>query len=1142
MKPMPCRLPRWPLMWALLLYAGGSLAAGQAIEPALQLRQDGLAVEPQLTLWLADSAAVRGEPARFHARSNYLAWIARAELRIVADPRHPEEAPVAVVPAVAAGESTWNVPAGSLPDTVYAVLRVYDAQGRYDETRPRAIALLAQAPAAPDLEAVAREEEQGQSANGLALANIPVRGATVLVTATGLAPGDSLEALGVRQLADEQGVATLRQILPSGTRSVEARWLSGGQLRRGWRQELELRGNDLFIVAMGDLTLGRNNVSGPAALVTGDTQHYGDSSYLDARAAFFLKQPLGERWRLTASADTREQPVDQLFSNFARKDPRYLLRSLDPNLYYPVYGDDSTTVDDAPTQGKFYLKLGDGSSHLMWGNFQSSLGGTGSELVQYARGLYGAGARWRSDASTSFGERRTQVDAFDADPGTLGARDDFRATGGSLYYLRHQDITMGSEQVWVEVRDRDSGLVLDRRRLAAVQDYEVSALQGRIMLRDGLASYAGGSGLVLDSSLGGNPQYLVVSYEYAPGLSEVGNLTTGAHASQWLNDNVSIGATTYHQGESGAEQSLRSVDATLRYRPNTWLRAESAHSSGAGTLAMASGDGGFGFNAATGAGGEAGAYRVEGAADLAELGIGKGRVSAYVQDKDHGYSSPGQVMLAGQAARQQGGRTELQLGASTRLEAKVDRQDSELLKSRNEELVLHEALGGRWQAALGLRRDERENSAAAAPLLASPVLSQDGSRSDAQLRADYHPQSANGRPGDWSTYGFVQQTLARDGEREANDRVGAGGSWRANDRLRLEAEASDGSLGVGGKLGGNYRASDRTELYLNYLIESVSPLALYRGRQDTGVLGSSMRPNDALRVYEESRSTSSAGPSGLGHAVGFDWALAEHWTAGAKLEAGRIADPLAGDTQRRAAGLTLGYRQGGFKYSGGLEWRHDQNSTTGLMQTWLVRNALGYQLTPAWRLLGKVNWSESRHTAGAFQDGAYHEYVAGAAYRPVDDGRWNLLFKATNLYDVPTAGQVAPALASGGYAQRSSVYAIDAIYALTPRLSVGGKYALRIGELRLLADGSPWFRSRADLAVLRGDWHWTPRWDSLLELRRLRAQAASDARDGMLLAIYRRIEHHLKVGAGYNFTKYSDDLTDLGYRSSGWFINLLEVY
>ena len=110
------------------------------------------------------------------------------------------------------------------------------------------------------------------------------------------------------------------------------------------------------------------------------------------------------------------------------------MRNLNPDLYYPVYGDDSTVVDDAPTQGKFYVRLEKGDSHVMWGNFQTAW--SGSELVQYSRVLYGAKLRFRSEETTAHGEKRTVVDGFSADPGTLGAREEFRGPGGSLYYLR----------------------------------------------------------------------------------------------------------------------------------------------------------------------------------------------------------------------------------------------------------------------------------------------------------------------------------------------------------------------------------------------------------------------------------------------------------------------------------------------------------------------------------------------------------------------------------------------------------------------------------------------------------------------------------------------------------------------------------
>jgi hypothetical protein len=79
-------------------------------------------------------------------------------------------------------------------------------------------------------------------------------------------------------------------------------------------------------------------------------------------------------------------------------------------------------------------------------------------------------------------------------------------------------------------------------------------------------------------------------------------------------------------------------------------------------------------------------------------------------------------------------------------------------------------------------------------------------------------------------------------------------------------------------------------------------------------------------------------------------------------------------------------------------------------------------------------------------------------------------------------------------------------------------------------------------AGLRADLHLVKEWDALVELRNLRATEAQDAKAGALLGIYRHLGKGVKVGVGYNFTQYSDDLTDLSYRSRGWFLNVLAAY
>ncbi|HEX5338316.1 MAG TPA: OmpA family protein, partial [Gallionella sp.] len=1115
-----------------------------ALERAdIQVRFDSLAIAPAMNAWATPNGVPRDGKAEFRAWSNYIPWVKKAELRLFHPGQQVQEDPLAVLPVDWNGVTEWQAPAGLKDAQVFFLLRVYDSEGRFDETSLKPLALLAESGPAGDEQKLARERLSGYGENSLSLRNIPVKGGTVTVNGLRLKPGQKVESLGLALPVDASGKFAIKQIMPSGPHSVEVKVIDPDGSATGFRRNLTIPSDDWFYIALGDLTVGRNSVVGPAQLVTADTAHYAGTTYVDGRGAFYLKGKIKGEYLLTAAADTREQPLKNLFSNFATKDPSYLLRNINPDLYYPVYGDDSTTVDDAPTQGKFYVKLERGDSHVLWGNFQTSW--SGSELLQYSRGLYGAKARFRSEETTQWGEKLTNVDGFAADPGTIASREEFRGTGGSLYYLRHMDLTRGSERVWIEARDKDSGLVIERKQLTASQDYDLDYLQGRVLLREPLNATGGGGGLVMTSAVNGNPMYLVTTYEYAPGVTAVKNLSTGMRANHWFGDHLQLGVTGYHQGETGASQTLQGADATLRYKPETYVKLETARSNGNGNGALTSQDGGFGFNGLNTAGTAANAHRAEGAVALADvIDGGKGKLSGYAQNKARGFSAPGQISANGESLRQRGLKGEAQVADGTSVEAKADQRNGETQDTRNVEVGLRQKLGSEWGLGLGVRDDKRQNLAANV----SPTLSQNGRRTDTLARIDYLPlkdEQPDGKPGereDWEAYGFAQGTLQRDGTRAANNRAGVGGGVRVSERVKLLGEVSGGSLGTGGKLGVDYRLSDRSNAYLNYVVESENPDVALRGRQGTLVAGSSSRVSDSVRLFGETRTTHGAGPQSLSNAFGIDWSPNDRWIWGGKAEIGTVSDVSFGDTKRKAFGLSSSYKEGDFKYSGGVEWRQDNNNAAGIvssLSTWMLRNSVGLQYSQDWRLLGKLNISRSQNSQGAFFDGNYHEVVAGAAYRPVDNDRWNTLFKYTNLYNVPSPGQVGATGTLADYAQRSQVFDIDTVYDLKPWLSVGGKYAFRIGQLKAGKVDGTWFSSRADLVVLRTDWHLVKEWDALAELRNLSSREALDARAGALVAVYRHLGEGVKMGLGYNFTNYSDNLTDLSYRSRGWFINVL---
>jgi hypothetical protein len=150
-----------------------------------------------------------------------------------------------------------------------------------------------------------------------------------------------------------------------------------------------------------------------------------------------------------------------------------------------------------------------------------------------------------------------------------------------------------------------------------------------------------------------------------------------------------------------------------------------------------------------------------------------------------------------------------------------------------------------------------------------------------------------------------------------------------------------------------------------------------------------------------------------------------------------------------------------------------------------------------------------------------------------------MLLKYTYFYNMPSAGQVTIANTAAAFIQKSHIFSVDTIYDLTSNWSVGGKYAHKLGQVSQDRVNPVFFDSRADLYIARLDWHFVHKWDMMFEGRMLSLPEAQDSLSGVLVGIYRELDNYIKLGAGYNFTSFSDDLTDLSYTHHGIFINLI---
>ena len=561
----------------------------------LHVTVDGLAVRPRLDLEVAEANASH---VLLQSRVNYPAWIVRGEVRLL------DQATGRLISTAALnsnGSVRLDLPKGDLA----AVYRVYDSDGRFDETAPIALDRVHTAP-----------EEQG--IDSAARRRIPVSGGAVTVSGTGLSPGAAVQTLGETLHADGSGAFVLQRILPPGDHSIPVQIAGRGVATQPM---ITIPNAEWFHVGIVDLTYGQS--------IKGANK--GDR-FTKGRVAYYTSGKTASGYKITSSADTGETEIRDLFRDFDRKDPQGVLARLDPEMAYPVYGDDSTLENDAPTNGKFYLKVERDGSHLTWGNFKGEL--TGAQYLRNERSLYGLQGVYRSPAQTSAGEARFAATLYAAQPDNLPGRESFLGTGGSVYFLKRQDISKASETLTIERRDPISGRVIDQRKLVAGRDYQINYIQGVITLSQPLSGF-GSSGVVDADS---TPETrLVAQYEYTPTAGQVDGYAYGGRVEAWVTDQLRLGVTGMVEQTDAADQTATGLDLHYALGQNSYIDLEAAKTKGPGFGSSSSEDGGLIVSTDPSANGTGQGYRFKTSVDLADLGLAtKGNVTAYAEGRTAG--------------------------------------------------------------------------------------------------------------------------------------------------------------------------------------------------------------------------------------------------------------------------------------------------------------------------------------------------------------------------------------------------------------------------------------------------------------------------------------------------------------------------
>jgi hypothetical protein len=851
--------------------------------------------------------------------------------------------------------------------------------------------------------------------------------------------------------------------------------------------------------------------------------------YVDGRAAFYLKGKIKGKYLLTAQIDTGEEPLNQIFNRLDVQES--VFQKIDPEKYYPVYGDDSTMVRDVESLGKIYVRLEWDQSKVLLGNYQVAMNETA--LVKYNRNLYGLDAELRTEKDV---KNQTGTQIFLAKPWSVHSRDIIKATGGALYYLKHANLVMGSEQMAVEIRDTVSGAVLQTIQLIGDKDYDLDYAQGRLILKRSLEAIMASGLITTNKPVDGNALFLIIDYEFEGG-TVADNPSYGLRTSYLLGNSLKLGGSLVRETtDAGQSYNLMGVDFQYQLSPNLKVSGEHALSQQSIANRFYSEDGGltYGILNDTTTGDYHKAWRIGMDLSLpwAFNLLEQFNLQTYTVMREQGFST-----IECQTAndhREYGLQLTGKFSGDYRLLFKYNFTDETGALSFTDTTAQVAKDFNHFKLTGELRYQNSENLVESSNFM--NVLG--------AVRMDY-PLNETA-----TLYGSQQFTISHNDRTPENNRTTAGVEWKINEPATLNLEASKGSLGDSALLGLKYQWDNFHQTYgkLQYETDTESGYTMTHIVGDKGKLGQNLESFAERRTANGTYENSVANVFGLEYSLGKQWLFSADYTLGmAEILAarpeninpftGNVTPVSTGPVDRQIFGVGAVYRKDGFEYRSGAQVRYDLTATANTCQ-FLLANSLKHKLSDALIYTGRLNYSLTRDQMTGGELAHFVEGSMGMAYRPTDNDKFNLITKYDYRQELSPVGQLAGSLPEECY----HVLSVEGIVDLSARWQLDEKIAYKRSAIQIGPVLHDWQFNDLLLIINRINYHLPFHWEGCLEYRIMRDIQAFDQKNGFLLAVYYLFENKAKLGIGYNFTSFNDDLIHFNENSRGWFINVVMAW
>ncbi|MCB9799588.1 MAG: hypothetical protein H6757_02375 [Candidatus Omnitrophica bacterium] len=906
-----------------------------------------------------------------------------------------------------------------------------------------------------------------------------------------------------------------------------------------FRDTVEVKDSIFFMVGLAEGEVGVNFTDDSNLESAGSDPSLKRDVYTDGRAAYYLMGKLRGKFLIRSHYDSDDKR-SAIFTN------------LDPEDYYPVYGDYSTRNYEArDTQSRFFFIVEMERSFLKWGNFQTEFNDT--ELATYNRSLSGLKVHYETVTTTPYGDPNRGLDVFWSKSGQRGDHNELAVTGGTLYYLRNRRVVEGSEKIRVEYRDKILNVPIYSYDLQEGVDYDIDYDEGRILLTKPISSKGPTDTLTSVDIEDGSPAFIIADYEFDTSLETFENGNRGIRGYTHMGDHLKVGATYVEEVRDRQRYDMRGVDLEAKVGRNTRVYAEYAETlGGLQTANSVSYNGGLSFLDLTSL--RSGNTRLRENAYIirAESKPTKHlELSGFVQGVQPGFSND--HIRSQEGEKKHGVSIKYKFNDYSYVRYRFDSRqvigpllpaEANGIYAAFQNYRAHTAQAvyddGRWLAETEFQHQtDREIPQVN---LSPELLNQVGFNDAISTKLGYHFND--------KLLGYVRTQTSLNGK--ADHQFGFGARYEIVKNIYGYIEQMFGNIGDSTFFGFEKQEQNGGSSYasLKMVDRGIGTKAL------STVIGSAFPLSDKSRFFSEREYSIYNGEEGFADGMGVDGKLSSRWDYRVRFErrhldnaTTRILDQQAENSYLRTNTYTTLSGELRFHDDEKLKvrtyWELRRDSDTPKLWQWVTQNLIEYQYTESLQLLTSLKYGGSRFNDPNDIPATFFEFTTGFAYRPIDNDRLNIFGRYTYTRDLANDAQFNTSLFNGTEVDETAhILAIDLAYDLFKSLTLIQKIAYKRGIYAIAsldpATNPNGLAVNQLLWVNRFNYHITRKWDLALEYRALWQTGAADAlRHGALVEVDREFYDYVRLGIGYDFTDFNDNLRSSNdYSSHGPFFRM----